>query len=159
MIEPLPIIITRDFFFVPNFGSHAAVRIDNSGNPLLYDPAGSFAPDSGPGAMRGTGDLFEGRDADLRNFVQYHKATGSRVELFRFHTTPEEEEAIAQRMKAQPGQVPGGQCSERVSGTIQGIGPFKSLGEYTFPGNLAGALERLQAPLPPPREPRNWHYL
>ena len=72
------VIITKDYlveFKVPftdykvklgQYGSHAAVRVDNPrGEPTLYDPAGSYTPREGGEPARGSGDFLTGKSADL----------------------------------------------------------------------------------------------
>ena len=138
------VIVTRDY----GFGSHAGLYIrdnhgaDNSngfGN-LLYDPAGSF--DCKCGGM-GSGDSIRGPDTpSLDDYLNFHQSVGSDVEIYNFNTTPKEEAEIAERIE-QIGSVTGGFCAVSTSGVLDGIGPFKDLGSFTLPGNLARKLREL----------------
>jgi RHS repeat-associated protein len=156
------VIITRD----SGFGTHAAVRIDNNGDPILFDPAGGeyypMDPEGGP-ARGADGDVFEGPGlehhlADLNAYVSAYTASGSKVELYRFPTTPQQEAEIAQRIwEYDEDGSTGGFCAVDVSSAIDGIGPFEDLGVHLFPGNLADTLKELQQPKGD--ESSFWHFL
>jgi RHS repeat-associated protein len=126
------IIITYDYWI----GSHAAVHIDNNGSPILYDPAGSYRDQT-----RGSGGFFDGNEAALSPYIGYHQGTGSTVETITFNTSNADELAIAQRID-DAGDPRGISCSRKVSGVLSGIGPFKKLDSYLFPGSLADELKR-----------------
>jgi hypothetical protein len=136
------IIITRDY----TFGSHAALRIDNNGHPVLYDPGGSYAAKDAEGQLvESSGrDAFYDEAADLDAFIKYHESTGSEVETCRFKTTAEQEKQIAERIDEYGGGYRAGQCSVGVCDMLRGIGPFKDLSVSPFPGSLADELNRLK---------------
>jgi hypothetical protein len=71
----------------------------------------------------------------------YHQGTGSTVETITFNTSNADELAIAQRID-DAGDPRGISCSRKVSGVLSGIGPFKKLDSYLFPGSLADELKR-----------------
>jgi len=119
-------------------GTHAAVRIDNGGNALLYDPAGSFTSTE----PRGSGDTFSGQAANLDRYVKYHESVGSTVKVYDFDTSPEVEAKIAQKID-ELGGVTGGLCARAVCEVIGGEGPFKDLRPTLFPGRLAKQLEQI----------------
>jgi rfaE bifunctional protein nucleotidyltransferase chain/domain len=131
------VIITTDYFLnlVP-YGSHAAVYIDNNGNPIIYDPAGSYIPGE-------TGQIITGAGVDLSSYVTYHLKTGSKVSRLYFDTTPDEESAILEKIYDAPLAAPG-TCAMAVAGALNGIGPFKDLGMRLVPDTLYWALRRLQ---------------
>jgi hypothetical protein len=150
------VIITKDYLIdftvfgkrikVGEYGSHAAVRVDNpSGRPMLYDPAGSYNPidpdDGGP--VRGSGDLFEGKTADLGKYVKYQNSLGSDVEILRFATTPEQEKELAGRADAQGGAAPCF-CAKSTSSVISGVGPFKDIHSTALPGELSDRLKEIK---------------
>jgi hypothetical protein len=135
------VITTTDYWFVFSFGSHAAVYIDNNGNPAIYDPAGSY----GDRAVIGTGDIIIGEAADLASYVNYH-LKNARVSQLHFSTTPEEEAAIFDRALEMGGGFPG-LCAVDTSLAIDDIGPFKGLGRKFTPGGLYRALRKLQREL------------
>jgi hypothetical protein len=152
------VLVTKDYlieFKVPftdykvklgQYGSHAAVRVDNpQGQPTLYDPAGSYNPidpEQG-GPVRGSGDFFEGRTADLESYVKYQQSLGSDVEILRFATTPEQEKEIAKRIEAGGGAAPCF-CAKETSSTISGVGPFKELQPTMRPGKLSEELKDIK---------------
>jgi RHS repeat-associated protein len=140
-------IITRDRKMGIWYGSHSAVRIDNSieGGPLLYDPAGSvYNPrDLFGGPVRGSDHTFRGKDADLAKYKASQEESGSRVELYRFKTTPAQERQISERIEKIGGQ-PAHLCTLSVSEAIQGIGPFKDMGLYLIPGRFADKLREVK---------------
>jgi RHS repeat-associated protein len=132
------VIIVYDKSLGVTYGSHAALLIDNGGHPILYDPAGSYAPDH----RCGSGDACAEVDADLSLYQKYHQKNGSTVKSFVFHTTPQEEEQIANRILQIGGAAPF-YCASFVSRAIQGIGPFKNLKGSGWPGELGKQLDLL----------------
>jgi RHS repeat-associated protein len=71
------IIIYDQGPFGSNFGSHAAFLIDNGGQPILYDPAGSYGEDHlcGPGAQCVEGSASIKKYLDYHNKIQISTAT------------------------------------------------------------------------------------
>ncbi len=143
-------IITYD----GSIGSHAALYVTNGpfNEPLLYDPAGGYMA-----TTRGSADALHGDEANLNNYVSYQRSTGSSVNTYSFDTTPAEEAEIADRADQLGGRAPFN-CARATSAALTGIGPFKNLDSYFFPGHLANALESLMwvtitsdPPLPGPR--------
>ncbi|PYU36693.1 MAG: hypothetical protein DMG28_00015 [Acidobacteria bacterium] len=126
------------------YGSHSAVLIDNGGNPILYDPAGSYTEKHQCGSGQACGDL----DADASKFKKFHQDNGSTVKFFVFKTTPQEEKQIADRIDQIGGAAPFF-CATSVSNVLSGIGPFKSLKGSMFPGNLADQLNNILHPPKP----------
>ena len=121
------------------FGEHAAVSVSNSGDPVLYDPGGSYRA-----GARGSGDAFYGAEADLRAFLRFQRRDRDIVRRIKFRTTPEQEAQIAKRI-SQVGGKQGGFCAVGVSQVLDGIGPFSQLGApFYFPSSLGDALEGLQ---------------
>lgn len=97
---------------------HAALHIDNdgTGQPFLYDPAGSYLPENG---VR-DGDLMSGEDASLTNYRQYWQNNGDSVRLHTLDTTPAQEQAIMERAE-QIGNASPGLCATSVSGALAGV--------------------------------------
>lgn len=66
---------------------HSAVYIGGEGRtPFLYDPAGSYQPASGE--QRGSGDFFEGNDASISDYINYHNGNGDTVKIYTLPTSP-----------------------------------------------------------------------
>ncbi len=127
------------------FGTHSSTRIDNSagGGPILYDPAGSFVPKGKkPAEARGSGDTFFDNDADLQDYIDFHKELGSTVETITFPTTPEEELQISRNIDARGGAAPLF-CSIATSEVLSGVGPFVDLETSFFPDNLMRDLRNI----------------
>ena len=146
------VIVTRD----AGFGSHSALFIDRHGNPLLYDPGGTYRETARP-PIRSTRGTVEGLPdgASLNRYVKFQKSTGSEVETYRFTLTAEEQAELIERIT--PDDTSSGEgegmlfgiipaCAYHVSSVLQGIGPFKDLDTYLFPGNLADELDSLAHP-------------
>jgi RHS repeat-associated protein len=115
--------------------NHAAVYIDDGGplfdnRSVIYDPGGSWGHDRGCGS----GDACTG--ASLDDYVDYYKRNypGSKVDLIRFPTTPEEEAQIAARVHRGGGSP--GYCAIDTGAVLRGIGPFKDLEKAYLPGGL-----------------------
>jgi hypothetical protein len=97
---------------------HAALHIDNdgTGQPFLYDPAGSYLPKNG---IR-DGDLMSGEDANLTSYMQYWQNNGDNVRLHKLDTTPAQEQSIMERAE-QIGNVSPGLCATSVSSALHGV--------------------------------------
>jgi RHS repeat-associated protein len=130
------VIITYD----NGFGSHSALHVDNNGSPVLYDPGGSYGD-----GTRGTQDTFFDNEAALQPFIDFHETTGSRVDIFRFDTSPEEESSLAEAITQQGGMMPGF-CAMATCSVLEesNAEEFWDLdGMYIFPGSLADSLREL----------------
>ena len=136
------VITTFDY----GIGSHSAVLVSRNGENLLFDPAGTFVPASikEEGGTRGSGDMFEGKDANLKSYVDYQKSTGSDVKVLKFNTTQKEEAVIKARIEQQPGIAPGS-CAVATSTVISGVGPFKEVKPMRWPGRLYAKLKSVLA--------------
>ena len=121
-----------------SFGSHAALYIDNNGDPIVYDPGGSYTTEH----HCGSGDACSDEDADIDKYKGFHTDGGSTVKTFEFDTTSEQEAQIAKNIERQGG-APGGHCALSVADAISGIGPFKNLKRKLLPGSLADELSKL----------------
>jgi uncharacterized protein RhaS with RHS repeats len=140
-IDPLgletTLITTVDY----SVGSHSAVYIDTPGtSPFLYDPAGSYEPKSGE--QRGSGDVFEGNNASLKDYIDYQKSTTSDVNTTKIPTTPEQEKAIKDRAEKQGGAAPPF-CASAVSSAIGGICGIRP---SPFPGQLERNAKNAKCP-------------
>ena len=117
------VIITRDAvpytFGLLTYGSHAAVRVDNGGNPMLYDPGGSYLA-----RTRGSGDAFYGNEAALNAYTSYQRSTGSTVNTYRFSTTSDQERQIANQIEERGG-VSGCLCASAVKRRFERCWPLQ----------------------------------
>ncbi|MGH9931966.1 MAG: RHS repeat-associated core domain-containing protein [Pyrinomonadaceae bacterium] len=118
----------------PLIGTHTGLMIRRAGDKLLYDPAGSYRND-----VRGTGGTLDGNEANLSDYVQFQKADGPDVSVFRFDTTAEEEAQIKVNIE-RIGDPRGISCAPSVSGVLDGIGSFKNLGIFRTPKGLQQAM-------------------
>ncbi|MBA7616855.1 hypothetical protein ES703_24155 [subsurface metagenome] len=145
------VIIVKDKIGGVWVGTHSALIVDNplgeiESKPVLYDPAGrQYDPrDIYGDPLRGiTGDVLYGEAADLDKYKAAYEEPGTKIELYQFETTPEQEREIAERIEEQ-GEGAGGFCSFNVISAIKGIGPFKKLRSIVRPGRLANVLQRIQ---------------
>jgi hypothetical protein len=100
-------------------------------------PAGGYnAP------LAGDVGMLVGPDANVPAYIQYQNASGDTVYAYTFNTTPEQERQIMINAENQP-YAPPFSCSTRVSNTIKGVGPFKSIKPTFFPGRLGSQLAAL----------------
>lgn len=134
------------------YGSHAALLIDNGGNPILYDPAGSYAEKKNCGSGQACGGFKaekEGEggdiDADLSKYTKFQQANGSTLWVLVFKTTPDEEKKIKDRIDEIGGAAPFF-CAVSVSDVLRGIGPFKNLEGSMLPGKLGQELNNILNP-------------
>ncbi|MBN1663043.1 MAG: hypothetical protein JW943_05530 [Deltaproteobacteria bacterium] len=118
-------------------GSHSALYIRTPGqDAFLYDPAGSYM--TGLGSTRGTGGILEGDEAKLVDYINYHRGTGSEVNLTIIKTTPQQEDAIKQRAD-ELGDPRGFSCASSVSGALYGA---CGISGSIFPGILHNQAEK-----------------
>ncbi len=93
--------------------------------------------------VRGTKNALDGADANLGDYLKFQKKDGKDVLVFHFPLTPEQDKQILENIENQRYCGPG-DCAECVSDVLRGVGPFKDLGSYLFPSNLANKLRQLQ---------------
>lgn len=118
---------------------HSALYIDSPGKaPFLYDPAGSYQPTSGE--QRGSGDFFEGNDASISDYINYHTGNGDTVNIYPIPTSPDQEREIIDRAIRQGGAPPFG-CAGAVSGALGGVCGVESSG---WPGRLFDNASKAQ---------------
>ena len=128
------VAVVRDY----GIGDHAAVYVGNGGDPKIYDPAGGYG---NRGAI-GSGDLIEGPEANLGDFINYHRQLGGEVDLYTYNTSAEDERQIIDRIIDQGGGSPGF-CAAMTRQAITGIGPFDRLGVSNTPRGLGRELRKL----------------
>lgn len=135
-IDPLGLetnlITTYDY----GIGSHSAIQVVTPGQPaFLFDPAGSYLEDT-----RGSGGIFEGKEASLKDYIKYQKDSGSSVVVTRIPTTSEQERLIKNRAEA-IGDPRGFSCAASVSGAIGGTCDIPG---SSFPGPLHDQATKAQ---------------
>lgn len=116
--KPLKLAATTIIEFTEGVG-HIALHIntDNLTEDFLYDPAGSYMPDSG---ARGTSDFFSGDDTDINQYLKYWKEQGEEPTLYKLETTAKQEEAITDRAIEQGGAAPFF-CADSASAALGGV--------------------------------------
>ncbi|WP_341923535.1 RHS repeat-associated core domain-containing protein [Stenotrophomonas geniculata] len=137
-----PLGLTTTLITTYDFGiaNHSAIHVSIPGKPdFLYDPSGSYAP----GGRRGTGGLFEGRDASLASYKKYQVGTGSRVELTVIPLTPEQELTLIANAE-EWGDARGFWCASHVSGALDGMCGIK---QTLFPGVLQKSAKAAECPV------------
>ncbi len=134
------------------FRDHSALYMSQggeSGEAVLYDPAGSYARSN----ESGEGDFVEGDAADLAKFASHH--SGSKIEKVCKDTSKVEEQRLVRKIiaMASPGVAT---CAINVSSALHGSPDFPNVKSGTFwPGNLyrdAGGVEP-GMPIPNPYLP------
>ena len=136
LVDPLGLITILITTYDYGFGSHSALYIRNANGNFLYDPAGSFRIET-----RGTGDFFEGNDANLAAYVAYHESIGSSVSLQSLNTDIITETEIIDRAIELGGTYPFF-CAGAVSSAIGGACDVDS---SMFPGFLEDNVHDAQA--------------
>ncbi|MDG4555807.1 MAG: RHS repeat-associated core domain-containing protein [Candidatus Contendobacter sp.] len=131
------LITTYDY----GIGSHSGVYTETPGKePFLYDPAGGYNPP--PPAERGSGGIFEGSEANLKSYIEYHENDGSTIELVKIPTTPEQEELIKKRAEI-IGDPRGFSCAESVSAALKNICGIEG---SSLPGRLKEQVQKAKCP-------------
>jgi hypothetical protein len=126
-------------------GEHVAMYVDERDGRagVLYDPGGSFAPDSYEG-VRGSGAYFQEGSGDLllAEFIAYETRSGRRVTVTTVETTAADEATILQRTGGPDGSDPGPMnCASACSSVTRGVGPFDDRGSG-LPGGVQDNAER-----------------
>jgi hypothetical protein len=131
----------------PHVGVIGGIGLDrHPGERFLYDPGGSYAYDRTGGDPS---DLM--RDGfEFFDYYNYQRSGNSLVDVYIFHTTRKEEQAILSRIEAQGSHGPGF-CVEDVRAAVSEIGPFQDLQEkessawrWSGPRVLGDELRRLR---------------
>ncbi len=137
-----PLGLTTTLITTYNFGTanHSAIHVSRPGTPdFLYDPSGTYAP----GGRRGTGGLFEGRDASLASYKKYQVGTGSRGVFTVIPLTPEQELTLIANAE-EWGDARGFWCASHVSGALGGMCGIK---QTLFPGVLQKSAKAAECPV------------
>lgn len=141
-------------------GGHAGLFVTNGGDgqSLIYDPYSDYNPNKqcGSKCKNMAGEirdvLYPPRGSDgtiwagnLDDYVKYQMTDGENVKTYRFKTTPEEEQKIAENAGTlgDSGAFFINTCASNVSAALQGVGPFKGLESYRWPSDLGSALSKL----------------
>ncbi len=122
----------------PIIGTHTGLIVGQGFNAALYDPAGSYR-----NLEKGSGAALYGKDVNLKDYIRYQKLDGSNIRIFRFSTSPAEEELIKNRIETGGFNIPGS-CAIDVSNALKGIGPFKNLETHITPNGLNRSLNYLR---------------
>jgi RHS repeat-associated protein len=133
------VIIVHDSFLGAEIGTHSAVYIDNGGDPIVYDPAGSYTD----AKKCGSGNACTGKAAKYGDFLVFHNKAGSKSQAYVFNTSAAEEAQIAKNIEKHGGADPP-YCTESVIDVLKGVGPFKNLDSTMFPGTFEDQLKELQ---------------
>ena len=124
---------------------HVGLHMGSGDNELLYDPGGSYMTPEG--IPSGSGGTFSGSDANLNNFLKYQFEDGSDVNVYSFEITPDEDRKIREAIDEQGGCSPFF-CASCSSSVLNGIGPFKNLGEIQTPWGMKDAMSNIRHPKP-----------
>jgi RHS repeat-associated protein len=125
---------------LPGTGLHSGAWIGNQGDPVLYDPNGSYHS-----GTRGDEGIFGEEEASLQDYIAFQGLDGDDVQIYTFNTTPEEEAALVARLDKSEVVDPGFfSCAISTAALLDGIGPFKNLGAHLTPRGLGRSLEQLQ---------------
>lgn len=139
--DPLGLETTLITTYNYGIGSHSGLYITTPGKePFLYDPAGGYNPPAP--AERGSGGIFEGSEANLERYIQYHKDDDSTIELVKIPTTPEQEAAIKKQAEI-IGDPRGFSCAKSVSAALGGICGIEG---SSRPGKLKEQAEKAKCP-------------
>lgn len=107
--------------------------LDQAGSePMLYDPYGGYPGPDGK-IVRGSGDMFYGKDANLAKYVKWQEATGSKVTLTTMKVTSEQGAKIAAAME-QAGAGPLFMCTPKSAEVLQSA--FPEIRSTLFPRGL-----------------------
>jgi hypothetical protein len=137
------VIIAKHYYI----GDHAGLIVGRGNDRVLYDPGGTYNPPSAvdKGEPRSPAlDKFDGDGAQLGSYMNYQGSDGSDVEIVIFKTTLQEENDLKERINKAPDSVPAGGCAANVSAILNGVGPFKNLGEFFWPRSLLSELKKEQ---------------
>lgn len=115
-------------------GTHSGLVVGNGSGAALYDPGGSYR-----NLDKGSGDALYGEDVNLKDYINYQRLDGPKIQVYRFPTTAAEEAQIIKRIEDGCLNIPGS-CAIDTSNVLRGIGPFENLGIYLTPSGLNSAF-------------------
>jgi RHS repeat-associated protein len=124
---------------------HVGLHMGSGNSELLYDPGGSYMTPQG--IPSGSGGTFMGSDANLNNYLKYQYVDGSKVKVYSFEITPDEDKKIRVAIDEQGGCSPL-YCALCSSSVLNGIGPFKNLGTIRTPWGMENAMSEFLYPKP-----------
>ena len=126
-VDPLGLVTILVTTYNGGVETHSGLYVTRDGNRFLYDPEGSYRS-----ATRGSGGYFEGAEANIGDYINYHNNGGSDVDVTVLNTTPEQEQRIMDTAMEQ-GDPRGLSCANAVSGALGGVCGISASG---FPGSL-----------------------
>jgi hypothetical protein len=119
-------------------GAHSGLLISGS-EQVLFDPAGSFRHPRLPER----GDVHHGmNDRMVAFYIDYHARETYRVIEQKITVSPEVAELVMARAKAR-GAVPQAHCANSISGILNGVPGFESVGSTFFPNRLSDRFSKL----------------
>ena len=136
------VIVTSDTAAGKEFGSHAAIWLDNGPDgAALYDPGGSYHQNT-----RGSSGVLTQEDdhASLQDYIKYQESTGSKVSTVNIKISAKDEATIYQHA-SENGERRGLNCAGDVSRAVSGVGPFKNVKEVFLPGTLLKVARSIAA--------------
>lgn len=104
-------LITTHAWYDLGKGTHSTIHIPG----LLFDPAGSYVPESGN--RRGSGDSFLDEDSSLENFLKDLRQHGIDPTIVELPITPEQEKSIRDKLNKRGG-ADNGYCAVAVCDVI-----------------------------------------
>ncbi|WP_028490492.1 RHS repeat-associated core domain-containing protein [Thiothrix lacustris] len=116
-------------------GTHSAVFVDTGKEQLLYDPAGSYSPNT-----RGSGDIFDG--ANIHDYVSFHENLGSTVDTNMLNTKNQQDQSIIDNIEKMGSALPF-TCAASVSSVLDGVCGLE--GSF-MPGFLQDQVEDAKCP-------------
>jgi len=132
---------------------HASLFIgrETDKNRTLYDPCGSYTKGAGlfindptQKVSSRVGAILIGDQFAYHDYYLFHRLIdGPNVNVYGFEITKSEENQIRERIVEHDANTCSWYCAKIVSTVLNGIGPFKNLGEYTRPDSLRKAIKPL----------------
>ena len=125
------VVVTTDY----GIGSHSSVHVHTGSETVLYDPNGNYLPPSG--IPPGSGEVHNGSNADLQDYIKWHQKSGSTVDTYPLNLTPEQENQLIENIMKQPASPPFG-CAISTSSAFDGMCGIEPT---WFPGKLADQVK------------------
>jgi hypothetical protein len=98
----------------------------------LCEGKGCYTLDKKHPVANRVSSIFRGNEFSYKDYYLYHRSNGPKINAYAFEITKDEEKQLYERIIEQLDEYCYAQCVSHVRSALDGIGPFKGIGELSF---------------------------